>query len=446
MGYEFPEGGHSYQFTNDNSWSATDGADKRILFNAEFDQAFLSRDISKRADPLWVRIESDPLKNPYTGAGVNNFNSVRQITLNFNADNTSVAGSDSNKYYVHRPYFIFYDGPENIDYTVDENGVLIRHSQPVVLNLNKDLNAIIYMPESPVIINGNGNTWHGFVIAKCFLSAVTSDDMTGGSRVTLWDGFNATTELEGNYTEGTDGNDNTVYFKPDDLYTREELDELYPDATKTTDGTSKVLTVKETPQAPKYILLNYTKADSADCEVMTDGQHDENKTFAEYINQTYKDKFMAYSGLSDSEITAINFPEENYNETTATYYVATADLSETKKDDNYVKVVADGEERYVDKKNLPYVLVRTNNEYFYVCVADLQLLKNSSGNNGNKGVHMVYKKADGNYDYIYKNPTSIDQYGDSWKVMTKVIITPGKQTRLSMARKTASAILCSRRK
>ena len=431
LGYDFPESGHSYQFMNNDSWSATDGADKRILFNTEFDQAFEARtdkirgqanpDDNRNSDPLWVRIESDPLKNPYNGAGVSNFNSVRQITLNFNSDNTSVTSDSDGSYYQYRPYFIFYDGPENIDKKTDpETDVLVRHSQPVVLNLNEDLNAIIYMPESPVIINGNGNTLHGFVIAKCFLDAVKSEDLTGSSGVTLYDGFNKPKNLAGNFSEGTDGKGNTVYFQSDDLVTRDEIDKLYPDATITTDETSKVLTVKETPQPTKYILLNYTKADSEnyEYEVMTNGQHDENKTFAAYINATYKDTFTKFSGLSDSEITAINFPDENFNETTATYYVATADLSETKKDNNYVKVkvMADGEVKYVDQKKLPYVFVRTGTEYFYVCVADLQLLKNSSGNNGNKGVHMVYKKADGNYDYIYKNPTSIDQYGDSWKV------------------------------
>lgn len=428
LGYDFPEGGHSYQFMNNNSWSATDGADKRILFNTEFDQAFEARtdkirgnakpEDNKIADVLWVRIESDPLKNPYNGAGVSNFNSVRQITLNFNSDNTSVTSDSDGSYYEYRPYFIFYDGPENIDYKKDANGVLKRHSQPVVINLNEDLNAIIYTPNSPVIINGNGKTWHGFIIAKCFLHSVTEEDMLGRNKIWLWDGFNEKKQLECGFSKFTDGKGNTVYFKQDDLVTAEEIRNDYPDEevySITVDGNSNVLTVKEKPQAPKYILLNYTKADSQTYEVMTNGQHDENKTFAAYINDTYKETFKTFSGLSDSEITAVTFPAEGFNETTATYYVKTADLSATKKDDNYVKVMADGESKYVNKKNFPYVLVKENNNYFYVSAADLQLLKSSSGaSNGNKGVRMV-DPSDGDKD-IYANPESIDQYGDSWKI------------------------------
>ncbi|MBO4401190.1 MAG: Tad domain-containing protein [Selenomonadaceae bacterium] len=415
LGYAFKEKGHSYYFTNNNSWSATDGADKRILFNTEFDEAFPTRDDSLQADPLWVRIESDPIKNPYTGAGVGVFNSVRQITLNFNDDNTSVAGSGSNQYYEYRPYFIFYTGPENIDSATDENGVLIRHSQPVILNLNENLNAIIYMPNSPVIINGNGNELHGFVIAKCFLKTVTSEDMRNG--VILWDGFNAPENFRlDNFTEGTDASGSTVYFNLNELVTRGDINAHYSgdEYTITDDGASKILTVKKMLQATKYILLNYTKADSQTYEVKTNGQHDENKTFAAYVNATYKETFKNFSGLSDSQITAVTFPNENYNETTATYYVDTTDLSPTKVDDNYVKVKAGSATKYVDKKNLPYVKVRTNDQYFYVCVADLQLLKDSNGNsNGNKGIRMVDAVDEKD---IYVNPTSIDKYGDSWKI------------------------------
>ncbi len=415
LGYDFPETGHSYQFT-ENSWSATNGADKRILFNAEFDEAFPTRDTSKQADPLWVRIESDPIKNPYTGAGVSNFNSVRQITLNFNTDNTQVDDKDNPHYYINRPYVVFYTGPENIDYTTDANGVLIRHSQPVVINLNDNLNAIIYMPESPVIINGNNKKFKGFVIAKCFLQTVTSEEMTNNSKFYLYDGFNTPTLFRGNYVEGTDGNSNTVYFKPDDLLDRNEIDPNYlaEDTTITEDGSGNVV-VREKLKVNNYILLNYTKADHDTYAVTEDGKLNENKTFAAYVNATYKEKYKTVSGLSDSQITAVSFPDENYNETTATYYVDSRYVSSNKENDNYVKVLVNGSTMYADKKKLPYVKVRFNANYFYVCVSDLQLLKDSNGNkNGNKGVRMV-DATDGDKD-IYVNPTSIDQYGDSWKI------------------------------
>ena len=414
LGQNFKETGHGYQFAE--GWTATDGADKRVLFNVEFDEAFPTRDKSKQADPLYVRIESDPIKNPYTGAGVSNFNSVRQVTLNFNDDNSQVDDENNPHYYINRPYVVFYDGPENIDYTTDANGVLIRHSQPVVINLNDNLNAIIYMPESPVIINGNGNEFKGFVIAKCFLQTVTSEEMTNNSKFYLYDGFNTPTLFRGNYIEGTDGNSNTVYFKPDDLLDRDEIDPNYlaEDTTITEDSAGNVV-VREKLKVNHYILLNYTKADHDTYAVTEDGKLNENKTFAAYVNATYKEKYKAVSGLSDSQITAVSFPNENYNETTATYYVDSRYISSNKENDNYVKVLVNGETKYADKTKLPYVKVRFNANYFYVCVADLQLLKDANGNkNGNKGVRMV-DTTDGDKD-IYVNPTSIDQYGDSWKI------------------------------
>ena len=416
LGYAFPESGHSYQFTENGSWSATDGADKRILFNAEFDEAFPKRPSVSGTDPLWVRIESDPIKNPYTGAGVSNFNSVRQITLNFSSDNTKT-GNDGN--YTHRPYVIFYTGPENIDYTTDSNGVLIRHSQPVVINLNANLNAIIYMPNSPVIINGNDNKLSGFVIAKCFLLSVTEEDMTNGDFFEHYDGFNASEIIRGNFSKGisksADDSENTVYFHSDNLFTKTEIDNLYAgrEITPLEDGTTGNLTIKEKIKAPEYLWLDYSKSDHDKYAVTENGQINENKTFGAYVNATYKEKFKTCSGLSDSEISAVNFPDENYNETTATYYVKSTDVSSTAVDANYVKVLVGGETKYVDKRKLPYVKVRTNNEYFYVCVSDLQLLKDLNGKeNRNKGVRMV-DTTDGDKD-IYVNPA--DQYGDSWKI------------------------------
>ena len=387
IGYDFPETGHGYQFTE--GWSAADGADKRILFNAEFDAPFTTRDPSKEADILWTRIESDPLKNPYDGAGVSNFNSVVQITLNFNSDNTAVYESGENAgHYKYRPYFIFYDGPENIDYKKDSNGVLVRHSQPVVINLNADLNAIMYMPESPVIINGNNHAWHGFVIAKCFLKTVTEDDMTRGNSFVHWDGFNAPKTYIGNFTAGTDGLQNTVYFKLDDLKDRSEVGKAHSSKVTITEDNAGNLIVREKLSVNEYILLEYTKDDHNTYCLEENGKVNENKTFAAYVNATYKEKFKTFHGLTNDEITAVTFPDENYNETTATYWVATADLlnydpdpGAAPKDDKYVKVMVGDSPKYIDKSKLPYVKVRTDKEYFYVCVYDLKLTAS-----GGKGV------------------------------------------------------------
>lgn len=421
--------GQTYEFTE--GWSATDGADKRILFNAEFNEAFPTRDSSLFADPLWVRIESDPIKPlAYIGKpGHTNYNSVRQITLNFNADNTATS---SDNHYNQRPYVIFYTGPENIDYKRDANGVLLRHSQPVVINLNEDLNAIFYMPESPVIINGNNKKLTGFIIAKCFLATATADDMKNG--FTFYDGFNAPSNFEGGYSEfinpvelvDADGNKkepNIIYARPNDIeiFTEDEINNLNEGAPKLDIGNGLVSFYDALP-IPKYIFVNYTKADHDKYKVDENGKVNENRTFANFINATYKEKFIAFSGLTDSQISAVHFPNENYNETTATYYVATSDLSDTQKDDSYVKVMVGNATKYVEKNKLPYVKVRTNNEYFYVCVYDLKLTSS-----GGKGVRMIDNnftdeaisnslKDNKNVSVadVFVNPNN--QYGDSWAI------------------------------
>ena len=412
--------GQTYNFTE--GWSATDGADKRILFNAEFNQAFPTRKPTLYADPLWVRIESEPIINlGYIPgkAGHVNYNSVRQITLNFNADNT---GADSN-HYTQRPYIIFYTGPENIDYATDSNGVLLRHSQPVVINLNEDLNAIFYMPESPVVINGNGNKLNGFIIAKCFVYSATAEDMKNG--FILYDGFNAPSKFNGGYMEvsSADNTDKKIYVLAKDILNHDEVVALNEGAQEV-DTDNGLISFYEEMHAPKYIFVNYTKADHNQYLVTEGGNVNENKTFAAYINATYKEKFKAFSGLTDSQISAVSFPDENYNETTAIYYVATSDLSDTKKNDSYVKVMVDGTTKYVEKNKLPYVKVRTDKIYFYVCVYDLKLTSS-----GGKGVRMIDNNfTDKEIDDSYKKNGNISSsdadafvnpnntYGDSWAI------------------------------
>lgn len=392
------------------------GDDKRILYNVEFNDAFKTRDSfltnnpGKIADPLWVRIESDPIIHQKRINYSNNtiedvtvYNSVRQITLNFNKDNTAL--SEDKTHYENRPYFIFYDGPENIDNTTvkdeKEYDVPIRHSQPVVINLNEDLNAIIYMPNSPVIINGNGNAWHGFIIARCFLQPVTEEEIMGNS-YTFYNGFGASETREGGYNrKGTDGEGQTIYYKESDLIEESKITKEYPASGKfdiNVDPKTGNITV--TKDAPKYLLLYYTKKDSIDYEVKDEnGNHDEAKTFANYINNTYKEKFKTFTGLDDSAITAVTFPDENYNETTAIYWVDTSDLLDddpdpgaAPKDDKYVKVKVGDADKYIEKNKLPCVKVRTNTNYFYVCVYDLKLAWRGATVNDlrtNSGVRMI---------------------------------------------------------
>ena len=104
-------------------------------------------------DPLYIRIEAEP-KQGNTG------NAPQQIIININADNTA----DSK-----RPIFFYYDGP------LDYNGTYPdRVAQPVILNLTTDFKGVLWMPEVPVVIHGNGKTFEGFIVAKEFRYISTS--------------------------------------------------------------------------------------------------------------------------------------------------------------------------------------------------------------------------------------------------------------------------------
>ena len=417
-----------YEFNKEEgfSWDKNNGDDKRILFNAEFNEYFTTRDSSKVADPLWVRIESEPIKHLDYKPDHTNYNSVRQITLNFNSDNTGV----ENGHYTHRPYVIFYMGPENIDYAKDSNGVLIRHSQPVVINLNTSLNAIIYMPNSPVVINGNGNKLTGFVIARCFLKSVTEDDMTSNNVFELYDGFNKSKRFRGNYTAGIDGNDNTVYFKTDNLVTRSKLDTIYPNNDMTANEKTGDISVYEELPVNKQAVISFAGFNYDDCSTLAEYY---TKTAA-HVNSTYtKDKFKQFTGLTDDKVSMITFPNEDNNNTDLTIPVATADLLDNDpdptaapKDDKYVKVMVDGiTPKYIEKAKLPYVKIRRNNVFPYVCIYDLKKKNAASAPTGFSGVRIIDDSIDESTIVvssdnkestadIFKNKN--DTYWNSWDI------------------------------
>ncbi len=389
---------------------------------------------------------------------------MRQITLNFNSDNTAVyPSSDENAgHYQYRPYVIFYTGPENIDNKTDSDGVPVRHSQPLIVNLNADLNAIMYFPESPVIINGNGHKLTGSIIAKCFLQTVTSNEITNGSFLRD-DGFNKPTPFTGNLIAMRDGYDNEIYLRPGKFATLPTANQVRAENSEYKEfmyaRSGIIHFYSELNFTEKYVLLDYTKADHNEYAVTdADGKLNENKTFAAYVNATYKDKFKAFSGLDDSKIAAVSFPDENYNETAAIYYVAKTDLKDSDSDpnaapkddkcvkvlanfdikyvdasnllseqnDQCVQVIADGatkyvdasnllsepqnaqcvkvlvnfETKYVDKAKLPYVKARTNQDYFYACVYDLKLAWNGNSVNHTEaysGVRMINFNVDEAY-------------------------------------------------
>ena len=110
-------------------------------------------------DPLYCRFEGEP----YVGDDT----PIRQIIININVNNIA----DN-----YRPLFFYYDGPDartvkssRIDVLKPEN------AQPVILNLNADFKGVLFMPDVPVVINGNGHKFEGFIIAKEFRYLSTSD-------------------------------------------------------------------------------------------------------------------------------------------------------------------------------------------------------------------------------------------------------------------------------
>ncbi len=112
-----------------------------------------------KPDPLFARIESEPIKwEPYY-TSYTSWNSVRQFFINVNCANSK----DED-----RPIIFFYDGPRKID----ENSH-IRDSKPIIFNLNADFRGVIYAPNSPVVVAGNNHKFTGFIVAKKFLKLKT---------------------------------------------------------------------------------------------------------------------------------------------------------------------------------------------------------------------------------------------------------------------------------
>ncbi|MBR3498591.1 MAG: Tad domain-containing protein [Selenomonadaceae bacterium] len=103
-------------------------------------------------DPLYIRIEAEPGKDGQSSETAYYATPIRQIVININADNTA----DSK-----RPLFFYYDGPDKVK---SDNAA----PQPVILNLNADFKGVLFMPDVPVVINGNGHKFEGFIVAKEF--------------------------------------------------------------------------------------------------------------------------------------------------------------------------------------------------------------------------------------------------------------------------------------
>ena len=153
------------------------------LTNTEIDSIVAGSNpaqLTSNEDPLYVRIESEELNE---GNNDRYGTLVRQIWLNVEKNYTA-EGS--------RPMVIFYEGPdrglsEAYDKEELETGqapnpserypfLTKRDSEPVILNLNADFKGILFAPNSPVAIIGNGHKLEGFVIAQKFVKPLTSPE------------------------------------------------------------------------------------------------------------------------------------------------------------------------------------------------------------------------------------------------------------------------------
>ena len=175
--------------TDYSDYDTSDGYDKtdirqlRIHSSLNFERPPYEVREGVKDDVMWVRIESEPMvrypdivrTNQDTvslingGKGITALNSVHQIILNANSSNYD---SGDTKY---RPYVIYYNGPER--YNSETSDPSVRDSKPVILNLNAPFRAILYMPNSPVVIMGSAqNEFRGLIVAKEYVQLKTRDD------------------------------------------------------------------------------------------------------------------------------------------------------------------------------------------------------------------------------------------------------------------------------
>ena len=111
-------------------------------------------------DPLLVRIESEELNAKSSGYYTN---SAREYQIDIKVDNLSPMEGDSYKY---RPLAFFYSAPLNV-YSTPAAGA--RQAKTLILNLEADFRGIVFAPESPVQVLGNGHKFQGLIVAKSIM-------------------------------------------------------------------------------------------------------------------------------------------------------------------------------------------------------------------------------------------------------------------------------------
>lgn len=162
--------------SNDASWFRNGGLSYRVHTTINVSAAYDVRvDDGKDApDVLYARIESEPMN-----ADGSYSSSIRQIVININASNWS---EDK------RPIIFFYDGPEDFNRNVrdpmDESESTGRDSNPIILNLQADFRGILFAPNSPIAVEGNGHRFEGFIVGKSFVQ-LDKDEKTVHSNLKL---------------------------------------------------------------------------------------------------------------------------------------------------------------------------------------------------------------------------------------------------------------------
>ena len=118
-------------------------------------------DEPNKLDPLFVRLESEEYNTKGGKGWVTN--TVRDISINILANNTIKSGNA----YIYRPILFFYDGPVGEN---NERGVG-RASRTVNFTLQEDFRGVLFAPNSPVHVEGNGHKFQGIIIAKSIVDA-----------------------------------------------------------------------------------------------------------------------------------------------------------------------------------------------------------------------------------------------------------------------------------
>ena len=215
-------------------------------------------------DPLYAYIESENIVDHEYQNGNTGLNTVRQIIINVNAANT---GNDD------RPVIFFYDGPETKETDTTKNTWKEqwregwkydwyeknqRKSLPVILNLNADFKGILFMPNSPVVINGNNHSFEGFIVAKSIVKLKTiadfEDEVEFTNEVGSYKVDSKGNPVTGKYKKSTDRSTEKkiVYVNEDDETKTYTYTLIEDEATSMISGAKASFTDREKARVPIY--------------------------------------------------------------------------------------------------------------------------------------------------------------------------------------------------